>query len=474
MKVLLVNPPRFEGIPVGREDRCENTVPNIITPTGLVILGGLLEQRHEVGLIDANGYDLHYDQIRTELERDRPDFLVFKATPETFYSDLRVASLAKKVDEGIRTIMICWSLRKIAKQVLQKAENVDYYTTDYNYERPVSEICDGRPSEHVMGCAYRSTDGVMVNPPTQERFDFNSLPMPAWHLIPDFSVYWVQAPSIRPCVFVESMKGCGMTCAFCTIAGIRPSFRAASKVVDELEYLCVKRNVKYINFFDATFNITESRVLEVCDEILRRNLRGLRWFANIRADRLTEEEARLMKWAGCEGVSVGVESGSQKVLDAVGKRLSVKQAKTTIEILKKAGIKQYVSLIVGLPGENLESLSQTRDFLLDTNPTGFQVNSFVPYPSCELYDVAVQEGKIDSNLQWENLHLFNTPISLCELTQEEINEYRRKLYRDVYFSSSWWLANLQWVLRNPSDLAAGVDYAVKVARRLLRGMNSEI
>ncbi len=77
--------------------------------------------------------------------------------------------------------------------------------------------------------------------------------------------------------------------------------------MNEIEYLYKKRKVKYINFFDATFNITKKRVFEICEEILRRDLRGLRWFANVRADRLDEEEARIMKDSGCEGVSVGVE-----------------------------------------------------------------------------------------------------------------------------------------------------------------------
>ena len=257
MRILLINPPRFNNTPVGREDRCENTIPNVITPTGLVILAGLLEQKHQVKLIDANGYDLDIDYIKAEIEKYHPDYVIFKATPETFYSDVKVASIAKMTDTKILTIMICWSLTKIPEQVLKKARDVDYYPIDYNYERPIHDLCNGKKPEDVKGCAYRESDCVRVNPPTTELFDFNALPMPAWHLIPDFSVYWVQVPSIRPCVFVESMKGCGMVCTFCTIAGVPPTFRDAKKVVDEIEYLYKKRRVKYINFFDATFNITK-------------------------------------------------------------------------------------------------------------------------------------------------------------------------------------------------------------------------
>jgi anaerobic magnesium-protoporphyrin IX monomethyl ester cyclase len=475
MNILLVNPPRFNGAPVGREDRCENTIPNIIPPTGLVILAGLLEQKHNVRLIDANGYNLGFSHIEKEMNKEKPDFVIFKATPETFNSDAKVATIAKKTDKKIQTALICWSLTKIPHQVLERAKDVDYYPIDYNYERPINELCNGKNPKDVLGCAYREiAAGISINPPTKEPFNFDSLPMPAWHLIPDFSVYWVQVPSISPCVFVESMKGCGMTCSFCTICGISPTFRRARKVVDEIELLHNK-SVKYINFFDATFNLTKQRVFEVCQEILKRkSLQSLRWFANVRADRLDKEEAVLMKAAGCEGVSIGVESGSQKVLDMAEKQITVAQVKQVVAILKKAGIKQYLSFIVGLPGENLETMNQTKQLILGTKPTGFQVNSLVPYPRTKVYDIAVNQGKINPDLQWKNLLLFNTPISLCELSTEQINDFRRSIYHDVYMNPGWWISNFKWVIKNPSDVSAGLNYSIKVARRLVNGLGLEI
>ena len=96
MKILLINPPRFKGMCVGREDRCENTIPNVITPTGLVILGGILEQKHEVELIDANGYDLGFNHLEDSIRQYKPDIVIFKATPETFQSDIKTAETSKK------------------------------------------------------------------------------------------------------------------------------------------------------------------------------------------------------------------------------------------------------------------------------------------------------------------------------------------------------------------------------------------
>jgi radical SAM superfamily enzyme YgiQ (UPF0313 family) len=471
MRILLVNPPRFNGIPVGREDRCENTIPNVITPHGLVYLATtLMERHHEVRLLDANGYNFSFRRVEEEIAYYKPELLVFKNTPETFYSDLRTSHIAKRVHENITVVMICYSLRTVPREVMNKAECVDIYVRDFDYEKPISEVASGRDEYDIEGIAHRDGNEIILNPPTKERYDFSTLRNPAWGLLPDLSVYWVQVPSIRPCVFVESMKGCGLGCAFCTIAHAKPVFRDAGNVVDEIE--CLKaRGVRYVNFFDATFNISSERLYAICGEIIKRNLQ-IKWFANVRAD-IKEDEARMMKKAGCDGVSIGIESGSQRILNNINKRITVSQAEEAIEQLKTAGIKQHASFIVGLPGETKDTIKETEKFIKKAKPTGFQVNSLVPYPGSDLYNVALEQGKMNE-LRFDDLLLYDTPVSLCSLSVDEINRYRRNMYRNVYLSPGWWFSGIRQVVRNPQDMGAGIDYSAKVLRRLLRGVEKEV
>lgn len=474
MKILLINPPRFKGMYVGREDRCENTIPNIITPTGLVILGGILEQKHDIRLIDANGYNLGFDYIEKYIKDYGPDIIIFKATPETFFSDIKIADISNKIDNNIMTVLICWSLTKIPTKVLENAKYVDFYILDYNYEKPIVKITECIETEKINGIAYRKDGRIIVNKPDNEIFDFDSVPMPAWHLIPDFNVYWVQVPSIRPSAIVESMKGCGMGCTFCTISDNKPNFRRPQKVIDEIKYLYLERKVKNISFFDATFNINKKRAYDICYRLIREDLKDLRWYANIRVDMIDKELACVMKNAGCRGVSIGIESGSQKVLDLANKRTKIEDARNAIVLLKKAGIKQYASFIVGLPGETKDTMNETRDFIVESKPTGFQVSSFVPYPRSKLYDLAVSQGKIDNDMLFEDLLLFNTPISLCELSVEDINEFRKKIYKDMYMNMGWWISNFKYVMKNTEDLNLGIDYAFKTVKRLIKGMYREM
>lgn len=473
MKVVLVNPPRFRNMPVGREDRCENTIPNILPPTGLVYLSTfLLEEGHDLTLVDANGYNLNIGDVKKIIEKNKPDFVVFKATPESFYEDIKVASCAKELNSGIKTIMISWTLSTVPEEVLLQTGNVDYYIIDFYYERPIIEILKGKNPEDVKGIAYKEINEVKVNASETKPFDFNSINLPEWDLIPSFDTYWVQVPSISPWTFVMSAKGCGMNCSFCTITDVKPRFRDPKAVIDEIEYLNKERNLKYISFFDATFNISRKRLFDMCEELINRDLNDLKWFANVRAD-ISKDEAIIMRESGCRGVSIGIESGSQKVLDLAHKKITVNQAENAIKNLKEVGIKQYASFIVGLPGETLGTLNETKKFILKTKPTGFQVNSLVPYPRSQIYKEAVQEGRINE-LRFDDLMLYDSPLSLCDVSIEEINDFRKNMYNEIYKNPGWWISNIKYVIKNPKDMSIGVDYALKVLKRLFRGVDNEV
>jgi radical SAM superfamily enzyme YgiQ (UPF0313 family) len=440
---------------------------------GLVYLATwLIEQHHDVELVDANGYNLSIDQVKETIEAKQPDCVIFKATPETFYSDVLVADIAKKTNSSTLIIMICWTLSTLHTDVMQQAPSVDYYITDFYYETPILDILSGVDPEKIRGVARRDGEEVVATDPTHDPSVFSSLPAPAWHLIEDFSIYWVQVPSISPWTFVMSVKGCGKGCTFCTISDIKPSFRDINAIVDEIDYLVTERGLRYISFFDSTFNMNRARVFNLCNELIARGLdTKCRWYANVRAS-ITKEEAEVMRDAGCRGVSIGVESGSQAVLDRAHKRTRVSQCEEAIKNLRSAGIKQYASFIVGLPGETRETMRQTAKFIQSAKPTGFQVNSLVPYPGSAIYDVAVHEGKMEK-CEFEDLLLYNTPVSLCDLSVDEINSYRKRIYRDVYLSPGWWLTNLREVIREPEDIRQGIDYALKVTRRLLKGVEYE-
>jgi radical SAM superfamily enzyme YgiQ (UPF0313 family) len=173
-----------------------------------------------------------------------------------------------------------------------------------------------------------------------------------------------------------------------------------------------------------------------------------------------------MKEGYCSGISYGIESGSQKILDKVVKNTTIKQAEDAIRWAKSVGIKTYCSFIFGLPGENLETINETLDFIKRTLPTGAQFNVAVPYPGTELFEYAVKSGKIE-NIDWRKLFQHESIMGTDELRPEDLNKARYKAYKVLYTNPRWIVQNIGYVLKNPEDFNLATKYILKIVNNLL-------
>jgi radical SAM superfamily enzyme YgiQ (UPF0313 family) len=194
---------------------------------------------------------------------------------------------------------------------------------------------------------------------------------------------------------------------------------------------------------------------------------SITWYCNTRTDRIDLELLKLMKRAGCQGLSLGIESGSQRILVNAQKGTTVEQNENAIAAAKAAGIKTYCSFMFGLPGEDNATVQQTIEFVKKTLPNGAQFNVVVPYPGTKLFRQAVEKNWIAANVDWEQLYQHISTMRTEELTTEELEEARKKAYRALYFDPKWILKNVTWVLREPQDLSLAVGYFVKSLRNYI-------
>jgi anaerobic magnesium-protoporphyrin IX monomethyl ester cyclase len=120
MKILLINPPRFNDLPVIREERCEITERySILPPYSLLQIASILRNdNNNVRLIDANGWKLNWEQVENQIRKEKYDVLIFRFTPTTFDWDNKVCSISKENQASALTVGICWTLRTLPTQVL--------------------------------------------------------------------------------------------------------------------------------------------------------------------------------------------------------------------------------------------------------------------------------------------------------------------------------------------------------------------
>jgi len=220
-----------------------------------------------------------------------------------------------------------------------------------------------------------------------------------------------------------------------------------------------------VSFFDETFTIDRKRVLDIVDGIREAGLK-IKWYCNTRVELVDEELLAAMYRGGCRGISFGVESGSQSVIDKAEKGSTVEQAEHAIRWAKKAGIKVYCSFIMGLPGETWETVRETIAFVRRTLPTGAQFNVATPYPGTKLFD-AVYGKKAEDSSDWRKLYQYQAVAGNEALSPQDLDRARMMAYRSLYLNPRWWLQNIWHVVRHPGDFEIAAKFALKIINNFL-------
>jgi radical SAM superfamily enzyme YgiQ (UPF0313 family) len=165
-------------------------------------------------------------------------------------------------------------------------------------------------------------------------------------------------------------RGCIGRCSFCNAFdhwGRKVRFRSAQDVVDEIEFLYRHFGVNMFVFYDDSFGLKKKLVLEMCDEIVKRNIKIL-WYTSARVDSVDEEMLAAMKKAGCFSIAYGVESGSPTILRNMNKNITPEQIKRAVRLTKDAGIKSYMLLMVGNLGETDKTIKETAALIKESDP----------------------------------------------------------------------------------------------------------
>jgi len=205
-------------------------------------------------------------------------------------------------------------------------------------------------------------------------------------------------------------------------------FRAQSprRVIQDLETLRDKYGAEAITFYDDTFTFDMERVERICEEIRRRDFR-VPWDCRTRVDRVSKRLLAIMKSANCELIHFGVESGSQEILNAMKKGVTVEQNLRAIKWAKESGILVAISVIIGYPGENEKTVEETVEFIRKTEPDYVYICIPTPYPGTELYDIIKGLGwKMSTN--WDDYNEQTPIFENPSFPPERIEKFRQEFY----------------------------------------------
>jgi radical SAM superfamily enzyme YgiQ (UPF0313 family) len=273
--------------------------------------------------------------------------------------------------------------------------------------------------------------------------DIDSLPIPNRNYIKDLNYSSVVGVSSKLATLISS-RGCPYKCTFCDVPIKTHRRRDPKLVVDEME-TCVAQGYDEIHFYDDLFNITPRRVMDICDEIIKRGLKIV-WDYRGRVNGIDEESIKRFKKSGGRLISFGIETSTQEGLQMMRKGTKVKQNIDALKLCKKYGIITLADFIIGLPHERSydDVLKSIKILTHDYRPDYAQFSILSLFPNTEVYDQAVAKGLIVDGKwnEWARDPL-NTKLKIEHwheyVSREQLVELQKKAYRMFYLrpSSIW-------------------------------------
>ncbi|MBF0193570.1 MAG: B12-binding domain-containing radical SAM protein [Magnetococcales bacterium] len=395
----------------------------VMPPMGVMSLHSLMLDR---GIESTIEIDFDFDNIEKYIS----------------YSHIGISCMTPQRDQAYKI------LDKVKKKlphikVILGGPHAKYYLTD----------CSKLPFDHiVIGNGELALLEILNNGKNISRIleipisveDMNQFPIP--YRSPEFIQQYCFDIQGIPSTTILTAKGCPMKCTFCEDAKSKVFMYKASNIGQQIEQ-AKEAGFRGIMFFDDIFTLSKNRVKELTQEIVKHDI-YYRCFGHARS--MTPEIAQMLVDSGCIETGFGAESGSQKILDYVEKRVSLKQQMDYVEICNERGIKVKAFLMLGLPGEDNNSIQETRKFLqfLMKNSfknrfgreitNDFDLTLFFPYKGTQIRDkIDGGYGEIDLFLS-QNTDLLSgfykgtngsseSAVMTSSLTTQQLEESRQEL-----------------------------------------------
>jgi magnesium-protoporphyrin IX monomethyl ester (oxidative) cyclase len=448
MRVLLIQPPLTVK---------ENEVIAVTPPLGLAYLGSVAEQLgHKVKILDtiALGFSfrqakgdlirigLPQEMIKSEISQFRPDLVGISCPFSLMDEEMKnIALIVKEIDRDIMVVVGGAHPSSMPEYVLNNG-NIDFVVLGEG-ELTFSDLLTGLESSadlrSVNGLMYKRQGKIVKNEHRAFIEDLDSLPFPAWHLLPieTYISLGEAHGSQRRKRFMPMItsRGCPGNCIFCsihTVWGHKYRYRSPENVVKEIEKLRAEYGIDEIHFEDDNLTLSRQRMMGICGLLISKNL-GIRWTTpnGVAVSTLDFDLLKRMKDSGCFQLNLGIESGDPRVLkEIINKPLNLEKVKKVVGYCRTLGIWSHGFFVIGFPGESFESIRRTIQFSKDADLDSANFFIAAPYPGTRLNALAQSIGLIDEKFELSKLRTMDSSINTTQFSSEEMIALQKKAYME--------------------------------------------
>jgi anaerobic magnesium-protoporphyrin IX monomethyl ester cyclase len=434
LKVLLVKP-------VTPSQHILNCLP----PLGLGYLAAALRESgfSEVKILDCVKEGLDYQAFTKAVRKFKPGVVGFQIFSQDLPSLEKSLSLVKKINPRVITLAGGPHPSVLPKETLDAFEKLDFlFCGEAEIGLPIflKALKTRKGFSKIPGLGWRDRAGrIRVNPQTCP-IDLEKLGLPAWDLIdpreyPDAPQGVVfRASPVAP---IMATRGCPFSCTFCagwTISGKKIRRRSVDHVLKEIELLHRQYGVREVHFLDDNFTLDRDYLKNFCQRLIKSGL-GISWCCpnGVRLDTLNKRVVKLMKRAGCYYVSVGIESGTERILKLMKKGTTPNKIKKEVKMVNQAKMPINGFFILGYPGETREEILKTIQFAKDLGLTRAAFYNFLPLPRTEAYQQLIKSGEIKpEEIDWAHIFQADVPYSPGGVSRKQLKNLQRKAHLEFY------------------------------------------
>lgn len=429
--------------------------------TALAYLAGYLRQFNgfEVCIIDAKFERLGFDATIERIRSINPDVVGITAFTNEIKPAAFLAHLVKQQFPSCVTVVGGPHVTAIPEETLIEFSSFDMGVVGEG-EETFHELCtalrDSLDVEQVNGLVVRKGRKIVQTPPRNRILDQDSIPFPAWDLLPRASTY-----------FVQSIRGCPFNCLFC----MNPSGRVARKrsvanVMEELQWVIDEFSPERISFGDELFSVDMQRTALLLDAMADNGIgERVRWDVQTHVQFVDRPLFRKFKRARVERVELGVETGEETSLKGMGKGTTLKMIHDACQAARDEGVTIGTFFLFGQPNETPDSLEKTVNLAVKLNPHLPMFGLMTPYPGTKVASMAAK-GEGGYQLLTTDWDQYNKQIggamSFAGLSRTQIEWFQVKAYFKVYIYNRRFrdLAAFLWEYRK-----AGLEVMKKILSR---------
>lgn len=467
MKILLIQPPFT--IFKTETKKCH-------PPIGLAYLAAALNGRHEVAVLDAlaEGYEneidvtdelvrygLSFEDIKAAILAEAPDVVGVSVPFSAQVDNVRtICRMVKETDKKVITILGGAHPSSEPGSLLEDG-NVDFVVIgegEDTLSELLTRIDKSSDFADLEGIGFKKDCAIKVNPKKHYREDLDSLPFPDWDSLPIEKYFKINNPHGSPARRVPffpmvTSRGCPFECIFCSIHnlwGRNYRKRSAANVLAEIGHLVKRFGVKELLFEDDNLTLDRARAMAIFCGMIDKGC-GLSWNVpnGVAVQTLDDEVLTKMRDSGCYAISIGVESGDERVLkDIIRKPINLSAIEPVVRKARSLGMETSAFFVVGLPGEGKKELKKTFRFAESLGADSVNFFFATPLPGTRLLEVCRASGLVKDGEDRTRLKSDYPSFSTAELpvdylasavSRERIRLYFLYLLRDPgrFFMKLW-------------------------------------